>query len=301
MADDPAGIYAILATPFAPDGQLDEASLRQVVDFEVGCGVHGLTILGIMGEFHKLTEGERERVTAVVLEQSAGRLPVIVGTTHDATDVVIRLGRAARAAGAAGIMVAPPRGVRGEAALLAHFRQVAASVDLPLVVQDEPVTTGVLMPPALLARLAADIPTLVAIKLEEAPSPQKLSQVLALTGDRVRVFGGLGGLFLLEELGRGAAGAMTGYAFPEALVEIYTAYRAGDQERARAIFFHHLPLIRFEAQVGIGLGIRKEILRRRGALRTALVRAPAATIDAHTWQELDALLACLELQPLAAG
>ncbi len=298
---DLRGVLPITLTPFTDDGSVDESSIDTLVEDYLAAGAHGLTILGIMGEFHKLTEAERERVTAVVLEQAAGRLPVIVGTTHDATDVVMRLSRAAREAGAAGIMVASPHGVRGEAALLAHFRQVAASVDLPLVVQDEPVTTGVLMPPALLAHLAAEIPTLVAIKLEEAPSPQKLSQVLALTGDRVRVFGGLGGVFLLEELGRGAAGAMTGYAFPEALVEIYTAYRAGDQERARAVFFHHLPLIRFEAQVGIGLGIRKEILRRRGALRTALVRAPAPTIDAHTWQELDALLTCLEVLPLAAG
>jgi 4-hydroxy-tetrahydrodipicolinate synthase len=192
-------------------------------------------------------------------------------------------------------MVAPPAGLRGEAGLVAHYARVAAAVDLPLVVQDEPVTTGVIMPPPLLARLAAEIPTLVAIKLEEPPSPAKLSQVLALTGGHVGVFGGLGGLFFLEELGRGARGAMTGYAYPEALVEIYTAYTSGDRERAAAVFYHHLPLIRFEAQVGLGIGIRKEILRRRGAIRTAVVRPPAPTIDAQTWQELDELMARLGL------
>jgi 4-hydroxy-tetrahydrodipicolinate synthase len=141
-----------------------------------------------------------------------------------------------------------------------------------------------------LARLVEAIPTLTAIKLEEPPSPQKLSQVLALTGDRVAVFGGLGGLFFLEELRRGGRGAMTGYAFPEALVEIYAAHMAGDHQRAAAVFYHHLPLIRFEAQVGLGLGIRKEILRRRGAIQTATVRSPAPAIDAQTWQELDDLL-----------
>jgi 4-hydroxy-tetrahydrodipicolinate synthase len=296
MAGELSGIYAILATPFNEDGSLDEASMRQLVDFELRCGVQGLTILGMMGEFHKLAEAERERVTAIVLEHVAGRVPVVVGTSHNGTDVVISLGRAARAAGAAGMMVAPPNGLRGEAGLLAHYTRVAAAVDLPLIVQDEPVMTGVIMPPPLLARLAAEIPSLVAIKLEEPPSPHKLTQVRALTGDRVAVFGGLGGLFFLEELGRGARGAMTGYAFPEALVEIYAAHTAGDAERAAAVFFHHLPLIRFEAQVGIGIGIRKEILRRRGAMRTATVRAPAPSIDALTWQELDGLLARLHLE-----
>jgi 4-hydroxy-tetrahydrodipicolinate synthase len=285
-----AGIYAIMATPFDEDGQLDEASLRQLVEFELRCGVHGLTILGQMGEYHKLADAERERVAAIVLEQAAGRAPVIVGTSHAGTEVVVQLSRSAQRLGAAGIMVAPPAGARGEAALLAHYGRVAAAVDLPLVVQDEPVMSGVIMPPPLLARLAREIPTLAAIKLEEPPSPQKLSQVLALTGESAAVFGGLGGLFFLEELGRGARGAMTGYAFPEALVEIYAAHVAGDRARAAAVFYHHLPLIRFEAQVGIGLGIRKEILRRRGAIRTAAVRPPAPAIDGQTWRELDALL-----------
>ena len=285
-----AGIYAIMATPFDEAGRLDEASLRTLVEFELERGVHGLTILGQMGEYHKLADAERERVTAIVLEQVAGRVPVIVGTSHTGTEVVIQLSQSAQRLGAAGIMVSPPNGARGEAALLTHFQRVAASVEVPLIVQDEPVMTGVLMPPPLLARLVEAIPTLTAIKLEEPPSPQKLSQVLALTGDRVAVFGGLGGLFFLEELRRGSRGAMTGYAFPEALVEIYAAHVAGDHQRAAAVFYHHLPLIRFEAQVGIGLGIRKEILRRRGAIRTATVRSPAPAIDAQTWQELDGLL-----------
>lgn len=294
-----AGIYAIMATPFDENGQLDETSLRQLVEFELRCGVHGLTILGQMGEYHKLADAERERVAAIVLEQVAGRVPVIVGTSHTGTEVVVQLSRSAQRLGAAGIMVSPPAGARGEAVVLAHYRRVAAAVDLPLVVQDEPVMTGVIMPPPLLARLAGEIPTLAAIKLEEPPSPQKLSQVLALTGERVAVFGGLGGLFFLEELGRGARGAMTGYAFPEALVEIYAAHVAGDRERATAVFYHHLPLIRFEAQAGIGLGIRKEILRRRGAIRTATVRPPAPAIDAQTWRELDALMQVVSRQPAA--
>jgi 4-hydroxy-tetrahydrodipicolinate synthase len=298
---DLAGIYAIMATPFDEAGQIDEPSLRTLVEFELGHGVHGLTILGQLGEYHKLADAERERVAATVLELVDGRVPAIVGTSHTGTEVVIQLSRAAQRAGAAGVMVSPPNGVRGEAALLAHYRRVAEAVDLPLIVQDEPVMTGVIMPPPLLARLAEEIPTLAAIKLEEPPSPHKLSQVLALTGDRVAVFGGLGGLFFLEELGRGAKGAMTGYAFPEALVEIYEAHVAGDAERAAAVFFRHLPLIRFEAQVGIGLGIRKEILRRRGALRTATVRAPAPAIDEQTWRELDGLLARVTRPAATAG
>src|SRR5215470_2800933 len=152
------GVIPITATPFDAQGQLDEASVATLVEFEARCGVHGLNVLGIMGEAHKLSEGERHRVAELFVKCAAGRFPVVVGTSHGGTAVVIELSRAAEAAGAAAVMVAPPIGLRGDAAVLAHYRAVAVAIRIPVVVQDEPITTGVLMSPELLVRIATEVP-----------------------------------------------------------------------------------------------------------------------------------------------
>jgi 4-hydroxy-tetrahydrodipicolinate synthase len=184
-------------------------------------------------------------------------------------------------------MVAPPSGLKTPEAILGHYRAVAASIRIPVVVQDEPVTTGVLMPASLLARIAAEIESCRIIKLEEAPTPPKVTQIRKLAGPSVKIFGGLGGAYFLEELSRGADGIMTGFAFPEILVDIYGRFTAGRRGEAAALFDRYASLIRYEAQQGIGLALRKEILRRRGAIRTATVRAPGPTLDEVTRRELE--------------
>ena len=158
MTTDLRGVIPITATPFDAAGQVDEASIATLVEFEARCGVHGLNVLGIMGEAHKLAEGERRRVAEVFVKCAAGRFPVVVGTSHGGTAVAVELSQAAEAAGAAAVMVAPPIGLRGDAAILAHYRAVAGAIGIPIVVQDEPVTTGVLMSPELLVRIAAEVP-----------------------------------------------------------------------------------------------------------------------------------------------
>src|SRR5262245_50256981 len=153
-----AGVIPITATPFDGEGRVDEESIVTLVEFEARCGVHGLNVLGIMGEFHKLTESERRRVAEVFIKSAAGRFPIVVGTSHADTGACIELSQAAEAAGAAAVMVAPPPGLKGDAAILAHYRAVAAVVSIPIVVQDEPVSTGVVMPPDLLVRIAGELP-----------------------------------------------------------------------------------------------------------------------------------------------
>ena len=291
MTTELRGVIPITATPFDDSGQVDEASIATLVEFEARCGVHGLNVLGIMGEAHKLSEGERRRVAEVFVKSAAGRFPVVVGTSHGGTAVVTELSQAAEAAGAAAVMVAPPIGLRGEAAILAHYRAVARAIAIPVVVQDEPVTTGVLRSPELLVRIATEVPACRYIKLEEAPTPTKITAMRRLPGgDGVRIFGGQNAMYFYEELSRGAIGIMTGVAVPDILVRIYTAFTAGDRAGAAAIYDRYASYIRYEGQQGIGLALRKEVLRLRGAIRDGTVRGPGPELDAVTRQELaDAL------------
>jgi 4-hydroxy-tetrahydrodipicolinate synthase len=296
-----SGVFAITATPFADDGRVDEASIDRLVDFELGCGVAGLTILGILGEAHKLTEDERRRVTERFIGRVGGRVPVVVGTGAPATDLAIRNAREAEVAGAAALMVAPPVNLRGLDAVREYYRRVHDATTLPMVVQDEPVFSGVTMPAAFLASITDALPRARAIKLEEIPSAVKVAQVLAAATAPVAVFGGMGGVYFYEELRRGAVGTMTGFAFPEILVAVHAAFAAGARDRARTLFYRYLPIIRYEGQPVIGLAIRKEILSRRGAIATPAIRHPGPALDPGTRAELDELLDALGLAGAAAG
>lgn len=292
MITELAGVFPITATPFDAEGRVDEDSIATLVDFEAHCGVHGLNVLGIMGEAHKLTEAERRRVAELFIKGAAGRFPVVVGTSHAGTGVAIELSQAAEATGAAAVMVAPPAGLRGDGAILGHYRAVAAAISIPLVVQDEPVTTGVLMSPDLLARIATEVEGCAYVKLEEPPTPTKITALRRLPGgDRLRIFGGMNGMYFLEELSRGAVGIMTGVAVPDILVKIYGKFRAGDVAGAATVYDRCASYIRYEAQQGIGLALRKEVLRLRGAIKESFVRPPSPTLDDVTRVELADVLA----------
>jgi 4-hydroxy-tetrahydrodipicolinate synthase len=291
---DLAGVCHIMVTPFTADEDLDEASLRRVVDFAIGAGVGGLVALGIMGEAHKLSDSERRRVLDVVVDQAAGRVPVVAGCSAEATRVAVERAREAERAGAAAAMVAPPRNLKAPTLLRRHFHDVADAAGLPVVVQDEPVTTGVELPAELLAEILAH-PRVRYVKVEESPSPMKVTRILNAAPD-AKCFGGLGGLYLFEELQRGAVGVMTGFGAPEVLVRIHELHRRGDVEGARSVFYRYLPLIRFEAQLGVGgVAIRKHVLAQRGVIATPVVRRPAGGVDDRTLKELMELLTILEL------
>jgi 4-hydroxy-tetrahydrodipicolinate synthase len=292
MTSELAGVVPITATPFDEHDRVDEDAIAALVEFELRCGVQGLNVLGIAGEAHKLGDGERERVAARFLKEVGGRVPVVVGTSHAGTGLAIELSRAAEAAGAAAVMVAPPAGLRSPAAIVAHYRAVGQAIGIPVVVQDEPVSTGVLMDPPLLGRIAGQVESCRYVKLEELPTPSKLTALRQVPGgDRVRVFGGANAMYFPEELGRGAIGIMTGFAFPDLLVQVHARFAAGDAVAAAALYDRYASYVRYEGQPGIGLALRKEVLRRRGALRTSRLRAPGPTLDAVTLAELDAILA----------
>jgi 4-hydroxy-tetrahydrodipicolinate synthase len=291
------GVYSVLPTPFSADGAVDEASLRRVVTMFLDAGVNGLTALGVTGEVARLDDAERAHVLEVVLDEVQGRVPVVAGTTADGTRTCISYSRHARVAGAAAVMVSPPRMVKlNSDAVVRHYAALADAVDVEIVVQDYPPISGYAMEPWLLARIAREIPKARTIKLEDPPTPFKTSRILEqLKSDKagditVRIFGGLGGVFLLEELLAGATGAMTGFAFPEILVRIVSLFHARKIDEAADLFYRTVPLMRFEFQEGIGMAIRKEVLHRRGALASPTTRPPAARLDDATRQALDRVL-----------
>jgi 4-hydroxy-tetrahydrodipicolinate synthase len=289
------GVYNIVPTPFTTDGALDEPSLATLTEFIIGRGVQGMTILGVLGEAGKLSDDERTRVVSRVIEAANGRLPICVGTSHAATDQCVAFSKQAQALGAKAIMVAPPKLARSnDVALRRHYLAVAEAVDIPVVVQDHPASSGVFMSVDFIARLAEEAPHCRFLKLEDEPSPPKITQVRAANPD-VQVFGGLGGMMFLEELRRGAVGTMTGFGFPEILEDIYQRYSSGDIDGATEVFYRYCPLIRFENQALINLALRKYIYFIRGAIATPHVRAPATPLDEGTIADLKDVLGRLKL------
>lgn len=300
------GVFAIAATPFTDDGGLDPASTDRMVDFYIECGVSGLTILGVMGEAPKLAPDESVTFTKRVLDRVAGSIPVVVGVSSPALDPMAALTAQVMDFGAAGVMVAPMAGLNTDEKIAGYFHAVCDRLNgTPIVLQDYPPSTGVWFSTALLNTLFADLPALKVLKHEDWPGLRKLTQFRAVEANgerrRVSVLTGNGGLFLPLELARGADGAMTGFAYPEMLVRVCEMHGQGDVQGAEDLFDAYLPLVRYEQQIGIGLAIRKEILRRRGVIASAATRQPGPKLDGDDLKELDRLMGRLERRLGDAG
>jgi 4-hydroxy-tetrahydrodipicolinate synthase len=287
------GVYSVLPTPFTAGGDLDLESLKRVVDLFIWAGVNGLTALGVTSEVARMNERERVQVLETVVKHAAGRVHVVAGATADGLRGCIEYTKIAREMGASAVMISPPRMPKlNSDAVVRHFAAVAAAVEIPIVVQDFPPISGFAMEPWLLVRIAREVPAAQTIKLEDPPTPFKISRIREAAPEmELRIFGGLGGVFLLEELMAGATGAMTGFAYPETLVRIVKLYHAGEVDAAAEAFYPYVPLMRFEFQEGLGMAIRKEVLRRRGVIECADIRPPGAKLDAATAAALDRVLA----------
>lgn len=295
LSEDAAGVYIISATPFTEAGEIDYASADSLVEFYLSKGVTGMTILGMMGEAPKLSSEESLAFMSYMLARAAGRVPVIVGVSNAGVANIASLSHAAMEAGAAGVMIAPPRGLATDEKHYAYYASVfdALGPDVPVCYQDFPLSTGVHLSADLFLRMVAEFPQLVMLKHEDWPGLNKLTKIRATPGRRVSILCGNGGIFLPEEMARGADGAMTGFAFPEMLVEVVTLANAGKTEAASDLFDAYLPIIRLEQQPGAGLAIRKEILRRRGALACNAARAPGPKLSAEDHTEITRLIARL--------
>ena len=301
------GVYAISATPFTDAGEIDWASLDSLIDFYLQGGVSGLTILGMMGEARKLSEEESAEFTRRYLQRVDGRVPVIVGVSNPGTANLVRLSRTAMEAGACGVMLAPLTGLKTEAQILAYFSDVISMLgdEVPVVYQDYPQSTQADISAQSFLKIVDAHPSVVMFKHEDCPGLRKLTQVRKACDGKTRryvsILVGNGGLYVPQELRRGADGVMTGFAYPEMLVSVCALFRSGRGEEAEDLYDIYLPLVRHEQQPGFGLAVRKEILRRRGAIRSAAVRAPGPGLDADDMRELDLLLARLEARLAQRG
>jgi 4-hydroxy-tetrahydrodipicolinate synthase len=300
------GVYVIAVTPFDNSGRVDEASTDRMVEFYRDCGVMGMTILGMMGEAPKLDAQEAIAFSQRVV-QRAGNLPVIVGVSAPGFASMRSLSKAVMNAGAAGVMIAPPAHVRTDDQIAGYYDQCVAAIgtDVPFVVQDYPLASGVQMAPSLIRRIVMAHASCKMLKHEDWPGLEKINAVRGFEKDgsmrQISILTGNGGLFLDFEMERGADGAMTGYAFPDMLVEVIRLQAAGKRDAAHDLFDAHLPLLRYEQQPGIGLAVRKYVLKRRGAIASDAQRPPASKLSPAAREEVDYLLSRLTARDARAA
>ena len=284
------GVFPILATPFNGDGSIDLESLNRLVGFMGDIGVEGITILGVLGESNRMLDKEREALIARTVAAARGRTKVIVGASHPGTQATIGLCRMAGDLGADAVMIAPSaEPVPNEGRVFDYFQKVAEAATLPIVAQDHPASTQVHMSVPLLLRLVAEIPAIACIKEEGLPTPVRVAALKqGMQERRVPVLTGLGALYGYFDIMAGADGFNTGFAFPEVLMAIVRAARAGNSEECYRLYAKYLPLIVFEQQPGVA--VRKELLRMRGLLRNPHVRHPGATLAETAARQLREVL-----------
>lgn len=274
------GLFAVIPTPMRPDGELDLASLDRVVDHYRAGGAAGLVPVSVAGEGDLLSAAERRLVVRRVVQRSAGRMPVLVGVLQGNTEAALAQAGEAAGCGARGLLVLPPRTQPED--ICQHFSAIARAVDLPMVVLDHPRLCPPL-PPALLQVLAAAVPQVCGIKLEDEPTPPKMAQVRTLLGPRLRIFGGLSGAYCLQELAHGADGFFTGLPCPGHLVAAMDRFHAGDHPGAAAAFAAMQPAIRQERDNPGGMITqRKALLCAEGVIACASTRLRAPAASWHT-------------------
>ncbi|MEU9449901.1 dihydrodipicolinate synthase family protein [Streptomyces sp. NPDC048277] len=294
LTRDTSGVFAIAPTPFDEQGGIDFDSLTRLTEFYESAGVTGLTLLGQMGEAPKLSHEEGVRIVQHVIKRTD--LPIVVGVSAPGYAAMRALSGEVMAAGAAGVMIAPPNTLRTDDRIVSYYEGASAAIgeDVPFVIQDYPLSFSVMMAPSVIARIAGAAPGCVMLKHEDWPGLEKISTLRRLEADgampRLSILCGNGGLFLDFETERGADGAMTGYCVPELLVDVVRHTAAGDRDTAHDVFDAHLPLLRYEQQPGIGLAVRKYVMRRRGLLACDAQRRPGAGLSARARAEVDYLL-----------
>ena len=290
MSDKFYGMHWMLATPFDLQEQVDYKSIKNLMEQAKSAGCTGVVGLGVMGEAARLTDKERTEITSAILSHADG-MPVTIGTTASGTASAIARSREAESLGASAVMVSAPNMPKPNlSALMGYYQRIAESISIPIVMQDYPQTSGVDMPLNFIKEAARNIHSIKYLKLEDPPTPTKITAIKSEIGDRLGIFGGLGGVFLLDELKRGSIGAMTGFAYPEILVKICSLMKAGNTKDAEDLFYQHLPLIQFEQQEGIGLAIRKAGLYLRGLIKSPTVRHPSGQLATDTFEELKAII-----------
>jgi len=274
------GVYPILATPFADDGSVDEISLRRLVRFQLLGGVDGIALFGNASEMYTLLEREREQIAAIVAEETAGRVPLVFGSGHTGLEGAVHLSKWAQKAGASALMVLPPYMVKPDGQrMYEYFAGIARAVDLPIMLQDAPIASGVGIPVPMMVKLHKDFPHITHVKVEAPPTTMKISETIAQSDGGLTVFGGLNGIYYYEELCRGAAGTMPSCEIPDVFVRIGALFTQGARDEARELFYRYLPFIRIGTIAGHAMAVHKEVLQAGGVIDSAYVRNPNAPVD----------------------
>jgi 4-hydroxy-tetrahydrodipicolinate synthase len=300
LTNDASGVHVIAPTPFDQKGGLDLASTARMIDRYLAAGATGLTILGIMGEAPKLTGAEARIFVKEVMARVGSRSVVTVGVSSPGFAAMGDLTKAVMDMGASGVMIAPPPTLRTDDQIVGYFADAVEAIgnDVPWVLQDYPQTTNVVMTPKVIQRNIEANSSCVMLKHEDWPGLDKITALRRAQAEgalrRVSILVGNGGMFLPYEMERGADGAMTGYAYPEMLVGVVKLSRAGKRAEAHDLFDRHLPLVRYETQPGIGLAVRKYVLKKRGIIAHDTMRKPAAKLSPETIAEVDWLMARIE-------
>jgi 2-keto-3-deoxy-L-arabinonate dehydratase len=276
------GVFPIAPTTFNTDESVDEVGQRRSLDFMIDAGVDGICILANYSEQFSLTDAERDRLQDICIEHVDGRVPVIVTTSHFSSRIAAARSRAAQDAGAAMVMIMPPyhgATLRVEAdGLHSFFATVADAIDIPIMIQDAPMS-GTPLPAALLARLATEIPQVQYLKVESPKAADKLRSVIELAGDACPgPFDGEEGITLLPDLEAGATGTMPSAMIPEVHSEVLRRWQAGDRDGARAVWESWLPMIHFENRQ-CGLLATKVLMQEGGIIASEAVRAPLGALS----------------------
>jgi dihydrodipicolinate synthase/N-acetylneuraminate lyase len=288
------GIFSILITPFTETLELDEVGLRRQVDFCLDAGAAGVVGPANASEWATLSDDERRRWIRIVVEQTAGRIPVVAAVTSGHARAAAELARYAEQVGADAIMAMPPPILKpDESGCAEYFRHLAGAVHLPLILQNYAAPLGTPMKSAALAQLCRQVPSIEYIKEEVPPEPRMISTTLAAVGDACRgIFGGQGGIYLIDEFRRGAVGNMPGAHTTDVLVDLWQQLEGGDIDGARNTFHKMLPLMVFERLYGIA--VYKEVLKSRGIIDCVARRAPGPDVDDDDRRELGPAMALAE-------
>ena len=294
MLETLSGSVIIAQTPFDDTGAIDPGSIDSLTGFYLRHGADGFVVLGVSGEGPRLAPQEAIEVATRFIARAEGK-PVIVGVSNPSSAQLALLAKEAMDRGASGVMIAPPSGLRTEEELFGYFSTIFEMIgDTPVVLQDFPHSTGVWMSVPSILRLVESFPQIKVVKEEDLPSLEKISQLRAKQGRRVSIMTGNNGLYLPYEMARGIDGPMAGFSHPEMLSGVYRLFRDGNADAAHDLFDIYLPLLDNEAQGFWGVAARKEVMRRRGAIRHATMRRPGPSLSPRHLGEIDLLLRRLE-------
>ena len=303
---DMKGVIAIATTPFDNENLIDFESVDRLSDYYIKSKVSGVTILGVMGEAHKLNIEEQKTLIKRYINNLINNVPVIVGVSNAGLDNLELLSKFSMDSGASGIMVAGNNGLKNDDQIKSYFNQVVdRTKDIPICLQDYPPTTNVYFSESVINTIMENHPSIEMFKHEDCPGHNKLSRLLRYRDKNLNrkysIFVGNGGLYVPQELERGADGIMTGFAFTEMLVDLYNLFFNNDKQEAEDLFDIYLPLIRHEQQFGIGLGLRKFVLQQRGIIKSSNVRSPGPVLTEDDIKEMKHLLDRLNSKLIEKG